>query len=66
MIKKRQKRKGNTSSQAAPENVDAFEELNRYLRKPRLRQEECQNPIAYWGVSNICCIGFDESNHMFG
>ena len=56
VIKKKQKKKGNASSQAIPENTDMFEELNRYLRKPRLRREECPNPIAYWGVSNVCSI----------
>lgn len=67
VIKKRQKKKGNTP-QAVPEDIDVFEELNRYLRKPRLRREECPNPIAYWGVSGICYIlsrRFDEFN-MFG
>ena len=49
-IKKKQKKKGN-KSQAAPENVDRFDELNRYLNKDRLSREECPNPIAYWGVS---------------
>jgi hypothetical protein len=53
VIKKRQKKKGDTPSQAVPDNMDMFEELNRYLRKPRLRRDECPNPIAYWGVSDI-------------
>jgi hypothetical protein len=64
VIKKRQKKKGN-ASQAVAEDMDVFDELNRYLRKPRLRREECPNPIAYWGVSGICCIPshwFDEFN----
>jgi hypothetical protein len=56
MIRKKQRKKGNTSSEAVPENTDVFEEMNRYLRKPRLGREECPNPIAYWGVSEICCI----------
>jgi len=43
VIKKKQKKKGNTS-QTVPENMDMFEELNRYLRKPRLRRAECPNP----------------------
>ena len=55
VIKKKQKKRGNTS-QAAHENPDIFEELNRYLNKDRLRREECPNPIAYWGVSGVCCI----------
>jgi hypothetical protein len=53
VIKKKQKKKGNSSSQTAPENTDTFEELNRYLKKERLRHEDCPNPIAYWGVSGI-------------
>ena len=56
VIKKKQKKKGNPSSQAVPESLDMFEELNRYLKKPRLKREECPNPIAYWGVSRVHCI----------
>jgi hypothetical protein len=37
MIKKKQKKKGNMSSQPIAKNMDMFEELNRYLRKPRSR-----------------------------
>ena len=63
MIKKKQRKKGNTL-QAVPGDMDVFEELNRYLRKPRLRREACPNPIAYWGVSDLL-PRFDKSN-MFG
>jgi len=55
-IKKRLKKKGNSLpllSQPLPENLDDFEELNQYLRKPRLRREDCPNPIPWWGVSDI-------------
>jgi len=55
-IKKRLKKKGNSlplSSRPLPENLDDYEELNWYLRKPRLRQEDCPNPIPWWGVSDI-------------
>ena len=62
VIKKKQKKKGKTPSQAAPENMDAFEELNRYLNRDRLRREECPNPIAYWGVSDVSPCPFYESN----
>ena len=61
MIKKKQQRKGNTlplSSQSVPENMDKFEEVNRYLSRPRLRREECPNPVAYWGVSGFGRIVF--------
>ena len=53
VIKKKQKKKGNTPSQAVPQNTDAFGELTRYLDRDRLTQEECPNPIAYWGVSDV-------------
>jgi len=56
VIKKKQKKKGKTSSEAVPENTDMFEELNKYLNKPRLRREECPNPVAYWGVSGNCFL----------
>ena len=56
MIKKKQKKKGKTSSQAAPQDTDVFEELNRYLNKTRLTREECPNPVAYWGVSVVSYI----------
>jgi hypothetical protein len=53
VIKKKQKKKGNASSQAVSEDIDVFEELNRYLKRPRLTRDECRNPIRYWGVSGI-------------
>jgi len=56
LIKKKQKKKGNSlplSSQPVPENMDDFEELNRFLRQPRLKREECPNPIPWWGVSGM-------------
>ena len=56
IIRKREQRKG-TALQPVPEHVDKFEELNRHLQKPRLRQEECPNSIAWWGVSGVCYIG---------
>ena len=56
VIKKKQKKKGNASSQSVSGNVDMFEELNRYLWKPRLRREECPNPIPWWRVSGVHLI----------
>jgi hypothetical protein len=56
LIEKKKKKKGNSSlpsSQPVPETMDKFEELNRYLRKPRLTRAECPNPIPYWGVRDI-------------
>ena len=53
VIKKKQKKKGNTPSQAAPQNTDVFGELTRYLDRDRLTREECPNPIVYWGVSGV-------------
>ena len=35
---------------------DPFEELNRYLKQPRLRREDCPNPIPWWGVCNIIIL----------
>ena len=32
---------------------DPFEELNQYFKQPRLRHEDCPNPIPWWGVSNF-------------
>ena len=61
VIKKRQQKKGMPlSSQPVPSNMDRFEELNRYLSRPRLRREECPNPVAYWGVSGFGRIVFDK------
>jgi hypothetical protein len=62
VIKKKQKKKGNATSQAASENTDIFEELNRYLNKERLRRDECPNPIEYWGVSGVSPCLLYESN----
>ena len=56
LIKKKWDKKGQSSllsSQPVPENMDKFEELNQYLRKPRLTRAECPNPIPWWGVSDI-------------
>ena len=47
VIQKKLKRKGNTSSQANLDDTNIFEELNRYLRKPRLTRDECLNPIQW-------------------
>jgi hypothetical protein len=58
MIRKKQTKKGTLpASQPVSENEgDPFEELNRYLRQPRLRREDCPNPIPWWGVSNIIIV----------
>jgi hypothetical protein len=64
LIKKKQKKKGKSLpllSQRVSENPDDFEELNRYLKRPRLRREECPNPIPWWGVSVRHCIVLDKS-----
>jgi hypothetical protein len=40
------------SELAAAVQVDPLDELQRYLRQPRLKRGECPNPIAWWGVSD--------------
>lgn len=51
LIKKRQEKKGKSLPSSRAEE-DEFEEIYRFLRKPRLRREDCPNPIPWWGVSN--------------
>ena len=56
MIKKKQKKKGNQLDPQldSQSETDPFEELNRYLKQPRMRREDCPNPIPWWGV----CVFF--------
>ena len=53
-IKKRQEKKGKTSQPAATP-TDPFLEINRYFAQPRLRREDCPNPIPWWGVCFLFC-----------
>ena len=56
MIKKKQRKKGQSAvldPDLATGQVDPFDKLQRYLRQPRLRREDCPNPIPWWGVSNF-------------
>jgi hypothetical protein len=48
IIKKKQKKKAIADAQV---NENPFEELERFLRHPRLRRQDCPNPIPWWGVS---------------
>lgn len=55
MIRKKQDnvRKPNVvPSELAAVQVDPLDELQRYLRQPRLKRGDCPNPIAWWGVSD--------------
>jgi hypothetical protein len=51
VIKKRQKKKGVTEAHDSRAKENPFEEVERYLKSPRLRREDCPNPIPWWGVS---------------
>jgi hypothetical protein len=55
MIRKKQMKKGTqlASEPVLESNKDPFEEIHRYLKQPRLRREECPNPIPWWGVCNF-------------
>jgi hypothetical protein len=55
MIVKKQKKKGTlqNSDPVTESEKDPFEELNRYLKQPRLRRKDCPNPISWWGVSTF-------------
>jgi hypothetical protein len=61
LIKKKQKKKGQTqmtlSAESSYGNMDPFEELEYYLKHPWLWQEDCPNPIPWWGVCVFphCC-----------
>ena len=57
LIKKKEKKgKGRATETAAQESsdneLDPFEEYNRYIKQPRLLRDDCPNPIPWWGVSN--------------
>ena len=59
VIKKRQEKKGKTTNELI---ADPFLEINRYFSQPRLRREDCPNPISWWGVGFSvlsCFIGFN-------
>ena len=55
MIQKKQKKKGMPLGSEADLKTkrDPFEELNRYLEQPRLRRNDCPNPIPWWGVCHF-------------
>jgi hypothetical protein len=53
-IKKRQEKKGKTSQPIAT-TTDPFLEINHYFSQPRLRREDCPNPIPWWGVGFLFC-----------
>jgi hypothetical protein len=63
MIKKKQQKKGKSTMldpHLVAGHIDPLEELQRYLLQPRLRREDCPNPIPWWGVSNCvfaCFVG---------
>ena len=57
LIKKKKKKKGKSVNQElVPVNMDPFAELNRYFIQPRLKREDCPNPIPWWGVSNTILL----------
>ena len=55
LIKKKGK-KGKAPETIAQESsdnsLDHFEEYNQYIKQPQLSQDDCPNPISWWGVSN--------------
>jgi hypothetical protein len=53
LIKKKRGKSGKFLLPSLQPEEDEFEELYRFLRQPRLRREDCPNPIPWWGVSNI-------------
>jgi hypothetical protein len=64
LIKKKQKKKGKVvNPELAPVNMDPFSELNHYLSQPRLKREDCPNPIPWWGVSSPIFIAMHLSNY---
>ena len=56
MKKKEKKGKGKApetfSQESSGIGLDPFEEYNQYIKQPWLRQDDCPNPISWWGVSN--------------
>ena len=61
LIKKKEKKgKGKApeafSQESSDIGLDPFEEYNRYIKQPRLRQDDCPNPISWWGVSNCLFV----------
>ena len=58
MIKKKEK-KGKVIeivTESLDNGVDPFEEYNQYINQPRLIQDDCPNPISWWGVSNVLLL----------
>ena len=55
MIQKKQMKKGMPlGPESDPKSKkDPFEELNRYIERPRLRRTDCPNPIPWWGVCHL-------------
>ena len=67
MIKKKQMKKG-TLQELEPgseSDRDPFEEVYRYLRRPRLRREDCPNPIPWWGVCSCFFFGSSTIHRCF-
>lgn len=62
-IKKRQEKKGK-SSQPIATTTDPFLEINRYFAQPRLRREDCPNPIPWWGVHFSVLLYYPGFNHL--
>jgi hypothetical protein len=56
VIRKRQKKKGVSEAHDSQVNENPFEEIERYLKSPRLHREDCPNPIPWWGVSVFGCF----------
>jgi hypothetical protein len=66
IIKKKQesnrKSEAVISQFAAAHMENPFEELQRYLRQPRLKRADCPNPITWWGVSNCFILAYVSLN----
>jgi hypothetical protein len=61
LIKKKRGKSGKSLLPSLQPEEDEFEELYRFLRQPRLRREDCPNPIPWWGVSIASFCVFNET-----
>ena len=59
-IKKRKTKKGMSGAHGSQSKENPFEEIERFLKQPWLRREDCPNPIPWWGVS-VFDLLFDNS-----
>jgi hypothetical protein len=59
LIRKQQKKKRMANANNTQSDTNPFEEVERYFKHPRLRRQDCPNPIPWWGVSTIALIFFD-------